>query len=93
MVGIQWSKNSTNHAKRQNLPVLTRNESRIQGKTKNLRSWVTAKVMFPGTGVQRKIASTPVRRLKLCREALIGMVDPETTSYQEYAPTQEGGQL
>jgi len=34
-----------------------------------------------------------VRRLKLCREAPVEVIDPETTLYQLNAPTQEGGQL
>ncbi len=35
----------------------------------------------------------PVHRLKLCREAPTSVIDPETTTYRLYAPTQEGGQL
>lgn len=55
-----------------------------------------AKLRRPGVPWHRSEVANqiaPVHRLKPCREAPAKVVDPETTAYRMYAPTQEGGQL
>lgn len=49
---------------------------------KNLRSPGSCEGLFPGTGT-KCFHVAPVRRLKPCREAPVGVIDPETTILPE----------
>jgi len=66
----------------------------IRGKKKAFAVWVNCEgILVPGTEAKWLSQIAPVRRYKLCREAAVGVIDPETTSNCRNAPTQEGGQL